>query len=541
MLSTSLSDDEVAPAPGQPETPGYPDSALLSHRRLLVVLGALMVGLFLAALDQTVVSTALPTISADLGGVDELSWIVTSYLLASTVSTPLYGKISDIYGRKALYRVAVVAFLLGSLGCAISQDIYQLAISRGVQGIGGGGLVALAFAMMADLLPPRERGKYQGAVAIVFAGTSVIGPFVGGLFVDHLTWRWIFIVNIPLGIATLVVTQIVLSSVPFTRVQHTIDYLGAVLLVVWMSALLLAAVSCGSSGWQARPTVEFAVVGLVTCIAFFAWERRQPEPILPTALFANRTVALSLGIGLCFGFTLTGSQAYLPVYLQISHGASATGSGLLLIPMMFAMLLASVTTGRLIARTGRYRIFPILGSVALTAGVCVLTTLTPHTPTLVIEIGVVGIGLSMGLVSQVLVMSAQNASDASQTGVVTASVTCVRSLGATFGAAVFGSVLSSGVTGRLPDKLAGPHGQTLDAQSVLGSPQAIAALPDATRTLVQDAFAHGASMIYVAALPTAIITAILAFSMRNQPLRSGAVSAARLRVEPTQAAVASEV
>lgn len=491
----------------------------VSRRQFFVVLGALMMGLAVGSLDNTVVATALPTIAGELGGVDKISWIITASMLASTVSTPLYGKVSDIYGRRPLYLFAFAMFILGSLLCSMAQSMGQLVAFRAIQGIGGGGLMSLAFALIADLLPPRERSKYQGFTAAVFASSSFMGPLVGGVIVDSLSWRWIFIINIPLALGACIALQLALRSVPFNRKPHTVDYIGAVLLVITVSALLLTAVFCGRVGWTDPATVTLAVIALLGIGLTIKAESMAVEPILPPLLFTNRVILICLVVAMCFGFTLMGTMSFLPLYLQIGQGYSATASGLLLASQMGGMLVASIVVGRLISRTGRYREYPIIGSGVLLVAMLGLTQISSDTPILLFIAGIVTMGVAMGLTNQVLVLAAQNSSDSSSTGVVTSSVQCIRSLGITFGVAVYGAVLANTLTSGIKG-LKAADGTPLSSKDVLGAPSAVAKLPPEVRQRLAESVGDGLSHIYHIAAPMALITFCLSFLIRAKPLRA---------------------
>lgn len=498
------------------------DDALLegvSKRQFYVVLGALMMGLAVSSLDNTVVATALPTIAGELGGVDKISWIITASMLASTVSTPLYGKVSDIYGRRPLYLFAFGMFILGSLLASMAQSMGQLIVCRAVQGIGGGGLMSLAFALIADLLPPRERSKYQGFTAAVFASSSFIGPLVGGVIVDSLSWRWIFIINIPLAAGACVALQLALRKVPFVRTPHTVDYIGAVLLVITVSAMLLIAVFCGRLGWNDPLTIGVTIIAIVGVLATIKAESVAVEPILPPILFTNRVILVSLIVALCFGFTLMGTMSFLPLYLQLGQGFSATASGLLLATQMAGMLVASIIVGRTISRTGQYRQYPIIGSGVLLVAMLGMTQISSGTPLVLFLSGIAVLGVAMGMTNQVLVLAAQNAADSTQTGVVTSAVQCIRSLGITFGTAVYGAVLATTLTSGIQG-LTGPNGEPLSSKDVLGAPSAVAKLPTEVRQQLADAVGDGMANIYMIAAPMALITFCLSFLIRAKPLRS---------------------
>jgi len=491
----------------------------VSRRQFFVVLGALMMGLAVSSLDNTVVATALPTIAGELGGVDKIAWIITASMLASTVSTPLYGKVSDIYGRRPLYLFAFGMFILGSLLASMAQTMGQLVACRAIQGIGGGGLMSLAFALIADLLPPRERSKYQGFTSAVFASSSFIGPLVGGLIVDTMSWRWIFIFNIPLALGACLALQLALRDVPFQRTPHTVDYVGAVLLVITVSAMLLTAVFCGRVGPTDPRTITVLIIALLGIALTIKAESIAVEPILPPMLFTNRVILVSLIVALCFGFTLMGTMSFLPLYLQVGQGHSATSSGLLLATQMAGMLVASIIVGRAISRTGKYRHYPIIGSGVLMVAMAALTQISSATPLYLFLAAIMVLGVSMGMSNQVMVLAAQNAVTSSQTGVVTSAVQCIRSLGITFGTAVYGAVLANTLTNGIRG-LTGPDGQPLSSKDVLGAPSAVAKLPDDVRQRLAEATGEGLAHIYWIAAPMALVTFCLSFLIRARPLRS---------------------
>jgi EmrB/QacA subfamily drug resistance transporter len=483
-------------------------------KRVRVVFGALLVVVLLAALDQTIVSTALPTIVGELGGIEHLSWVVTSYLLAATVVTPLYGKLGDLYGRKLLLQVAVVIFLIGSILCGLSQNMGELIAFRAVQGLGGGGLIVLAMATVGDLVPPSERGRYQGMFGAVFGVATVIGPLVGGYIVEHLSWRWIFYVNIPVGLAALAVIAIAFTA-PTERRRHAIDYLGAGTLAGALSAIVLFTSLGGTTyDWGSPQLLVLAVLGVVLTGAFLLAERRAAEPILPLDLFRNRVFSVASAIGFVVGLALFGSVTFLPLYLQVVKEKSPSASGLLLLPLMAGVLVASIGSGQLITRMGRYRVFPIVGTALMTVAMVLLSRLWVDTPIVVADVYVLILGLGLGFVMQVLVLAVQNAVDYEHLGVATSGATLFRSIGGSIGVALFGAIFAN----RLGAELAGalPPGTRIPAAA---DPDAIRALPPAVHTPFVEAFASALQIVFLAAVPISILAFALTWFLREVPLR----------------------
>ncbi len=483
-------------------------------QRVRVVFGALLVVVLLAALDQTIVSTALPTIVGELGGINHLSWVVTAYLLAATVVTPLYGKLGDLYGRKRLLQVAVVIFLIGSILCGLSQNMGQLIAFRAVQGLGGGGLIVLAMATVGDLVPPSERGRYQGLFGAVFGVATVIGPLVGGYIVEHLSWRWIFYVNIPVGLAALAVIAIAFTA-PTERRSHSIDYLGAGTLAGALSAIVLFTSLGGTTyDWTSTPIVVLAVLGVVLTVAFVFAERRAAEPILPLELFKNRTFSVASAIGFVVGLALFGSVTFLPLYLQVVKGKSPSASGLLLLPLMAGVLVTSIGSGQAISRMGRYRVFPIVGTALMVVAFALLSRLWVDTSIPTADVYVLILGLGLGLVMQVLVLAVQNAVDYEHLGVATSGATLFRSIGGSIGVALFGAIFAN----RLGAELAGvlPPGTRIPAAA---DPNAIKALPPAVHQPFIEAFASALQIVFLAAVPISIVAFALTWFLREVPLR----------------------
>ncbi len=411
--------------------------------------------MLLAALDQTIVSTALPTIVGDLGGASHLSWVVTAYLLASTASTPLWGKLGDLYGRKLFFQAAIVIFLFGSVLSGISSSMTELIAFRAIQGIGGGGLMIGAQTIIGDVVSPRDRGRYQGIFGAVFGVTSVIGPLIGGVLVDDLSWHWIFYINLPLGAIALAVTAAVLPGT-LTRVHHVIDYLGAALVAAAAASLVLLTSLGGTTyAWGSAPIIALGIAGVVLIVVFVMVERRAAEPVLPLHLFSNRVFSVSSAVGFVVGFAMFGAITFLPLFLQIVKGVSPTLSGLRILPMMAGLLLTSIGTGQLISRLGRYKVFPILGTAIMTVGLLLLSRMGVTTGTLLSSVYMFVLGIGVGSVLQVLVITVQNAVSYQDLGAGTSGVTFFRSMGGSFGTAVFGAIFANLLVGNLKHYLQG--------------------------------------------------------------------------------------
>ncbi len=497
-------------------------AARLSHRQVLIVFSGLMLGMLLASLDQTIVSTALPTIVGDLGGLNHLSWVVTAYLLTSTASVPLFGKISDLYGRKILFQFAIGVFLVGSMVSGAAPNMLTLVLARGLQGIGGGGLMSMSMIIIADIVSARERGRYQGYTGAVFATSSVVGPLIGGFFTDSLSWRWIFYINLPIGLAALVVTSVVLN-LPFVRREHRVDYLGAGLLVAGVSALLLVTVWAGSEyPWGSPEIIGLAAAGVVLLSAFVIQEGRAAEPILPLSLFRNPVFRVSSGVSLLVGLSMFGSTIFLPIYFQIVTGASATKSGLLVVPMVAGIMLTSVSSGRIISKRGKYRLFPILGSFVTTIGLLLLSRLDVQTSRLESSLYMFVLGCGLGMLMQTLVLAVQNVVAHEQLGAATAGVTFFRSMGGAFGVALLGTILNNRLDYYVPrhvpagllQQLGSPSGSTLGRSRAV-----IERLPDLARVGVIQSFADSLHIVFLVTVPLALVAFGLSWLLPEVRLR----------------------
>ncbi|MGW5988324.1 DHA2 family efflux MFS transporter permease subunit [Streptomyces anulatus] len=512
-MAQQLSPSPPAPGEGQ------------SHRSVLVAIGALLLGMLLAALDQTIVSTALPTIVSELGGLDHLSWVVTAYLLAATAATPLWGKLGDQYGRKKLFQTAIVIFLIGSALCGVAQNMPQLIGFRALQGLGGGGLMVLSMAIVGDLVTPRERGKYQGLFGAVFGVTSVLGPLLGGFFTEHLSWRWVFYINLPIGVVALVVIAAVLH-IPVRREKHTIDYLGTFLIASVATALVLVASLGGTTwAWSSPQIIGLAVLAVVLLVAFIAVERRAVEPVLPLKLFRMRTFALVAVISFVIGFAMFGAMTYLPTFLQVVHDITPTMSGVHMLPMVFGLLITSTGSGQIVSRTGRWKVFPILGTAITAVGLLLLHQLDENSSTWLMSAYFFVFGAGLGLVMQVLVLVAQNSVSYQDLGVATSGVTFFRSIGSAFGVAIFGTIFANRLTGQLTDALAGQSLPTgVDAGRLAADPRAIGQLPADLRPSVLGAYSTSITDVFLYAVPVVLLAFVLAWFLREDKLR-GSVTA----------------
>lgn len=502
-----------------PDHQGY-----LSHRQILIVMGGLMAGMFLAALDQSIVGTALPRITSDLGGLNKLSWVVTAYLVTQTSSTPLWGKISDLYGRKLIFQAAIVTFLIGSLMSGAAQSIGELIAFRAVQGLGGGGLFALALATMGDVVPPRERGRYGGYFGAVFGTSSVLGPVLGGFFTDGPGWRWIFYVNIPIGIVALIVTSSALK-IPVVRREHTIDYVGAATIVAAVSSLLLYTTWAGPDhGWGSSIGLGLVAAGVLLAAFFVFVESRAAEPIIPLGLFKLRVFTLANLYSFIVGFAMFGGIIFLPVYLQVVQGFSPTKSGLALLPMVVGIFSTSISSGIVMSRTGRYKLFPILGALGVSVALLLLSTLTATTPYWQAGLYFYLFGAGLGFSMQIIVTIVQNSVDRQHMGTATSSVTFFRFMGGTFGAAVFGAILSSRLVVHLAAQLATLPGRAgagaIPSGNIANNVQKIQQLPEPIHGLVLNGFAESLHDVFLWAVPFLLVALFVSFFIPEVPLKA---------------------
>ncbi|MER7664886.1 MULTISPECIES: MFS transporter [unclassified Streptomyces] len=501
----------VSPAPGEGQ----------NRRSVMVAIGALLLGMLLAALDQTIVSTALPTIASELGGLDHLSWVVTAYLLASTAATPLWGKLGDQYGRKKLFQAAIVIFLIGSALCGIAQNMPQLIGFRALQGLGGGGLIVLSMAIVGDIVSPRERGKYQGLFGGVFGATSILGPLLGGFFTEHLTWRWVFYINLPIGIVALLVVAAVLH-IPVRSTRHTIDYLGTFLIAAVATCLILVASLGGTTWpWASAQIIALAVVGLLLLYVFVRVERRAAEPVIPLKLFHIRTFTLVAIISFVVGFAMFGAMTFLPTFLQVVQGVSPTLSGVHLLPMVLGMLLTSTASGQIVSRTGRWKVFPIVGTGITALGLVLLHRLTETSSTWEMSVYFFVFGSGLGLVMQVLVLVVQNSVGYADLGVATSGATFFRSIGASFGVAIFGTIFTSRLASMLTEALAGkPMPPGAGPSELAADPRAIGELPPALRSSVLHAYSTAITDVFLFAVPVVLVGFVVAWFLKEDPLRA---------------------
>ncbi|WP_181795025.1 MDR family MFS transporter [Streptomyces sp. WELS2] len=489
-------------------------------RSVRVVLLALMIAMMLAMLDNMIVGTAMPTIVGDLGGLEHLSWVVTGYTLATAASTPVWGKVGDMYGRKGAFLGSIVIFLIGSALSGMAQDMGQLIGFRAVQGLGAGGLMVGVMAIIGDLVPPRERGKYQGMMAGVMALAMIGGPLVGGTITDNWGWRWAFYINLPLGAVALALVTVVLQ-LPKKRSKAGIDYLGVVLLTVGITAIVLVTTWGGTEyAWTSARIMELTGIGVAALIGFVFWQTKAAEPVLPLHIFKSRNFTLMAVIGFITGFVMFGATLFLPLYQQAVQGASATNSGLLLLPMLGAMLVTSMIAGRITTGSGRYKMFPIAGGVLMIIGLYLLSTMDTGTTRLTSGVYMAVVGAGMGCLMQITMLVAQNSVQMKDMGVASSSATLFRTLGSSFGVAIMGALFNHRVQDIMAER-AGTVGAKITAKSAQLDADSLAKLPAAAREAYQHAVSSGTHSAFLLGAVVAVPVLIAALFVKEVPLRGG--------------------
>ncbi len=504
---------------------------VLTRRRINVIFGALLAGMLMAALDQTIVSTAMPTIVGELGGVSHMAWMTTAYLLATTLVMPIYGKFGDLWGRRTLFLVAIGLFTTASIGAALAPDFAWLVVWRGVQGLGGGGLMILSQAIIADIVPARERAKYMGPIGALFGLSAVAGPLVGGFFTDHpaFGWEWAFWINVPVGLAAFLIGWFALS-LPRRRSTTPLDYAGIVALSATTTSLILFTDFGGQDGWGAWNTLAMLATFVVSLVVFVAVELRAVEPIIPMTLFRNRTFVVATTLGLAVGLGMFSAIAFMPTFLQMSSGLSAANSGLLMLPMTAGIILTIQSSATFIAKTGRYKVFTIAGVAVIIVAMVWMTTLSGATSLWTIGAMFFLLGAGLGLIMQNVVLAAQNSVPADQIGTATSTNNYFREVGATLGVAVFGTLFTS----RLADNLTGAltnNGEQAVAAGITSPdtlvPSAVQAAGEPLKTAIVDAYADSLAPVFWYLVPILAVALLLAFALKEIPLSEFAGMVAR--------------
>jgi len=500
-------------------------SALITPQRRNLIFVAVLLGMLLAALDQTIVATALPTVVSDLGGAGHQSWVVTSYLLASTIVTAVVGKLGDMFGRKVVFQTSVLFFLAGSVLCGLATSMTMLVAARALQGIGGGAIMVTAMAVIGEVIPLRERGRYQGALGAVFGVTTVIGPLLGGFFTDHLTWRWAFWINVPVALVVLAVGATAIPALARST-KPRIDYVGIVLVGLGASGLTLATSWGGGEYAWTSPMIVSLFVGSAAALALFVWvETRTAEPILPMRLFANPVFTVCCILAFIVGFAMLGALTFLPTFMQFVDGVSATESGLRTLPMVAGLLITSMGSGVIVGRTGRYKIFPVVGTAVMAVGFLLLSQMDAATPTWQQSVFLFVLGTGIGMCMQTLILTVQNTMSFTDLGVATSGVTFFRTIGSAFGAAIFGSLFANFLSARLGPAMLASGAPARAAQS----PQALHELSPAMAAPIVDAYADSLGTVFLCAVPIAVVGFVVALFLKEVPLREmDAVSAADL-------------
>ncbi|GAB3586563.1 MDR family MFS transporter [Leifsonia lichenia] len=507
-----------------------PAPMLLTKRRIWIIFSALIAGMLLSSLDQTIVSTAMPTIVGDLGGVENQVWITTAYILATTIVMPVYGKLGDVIGRRWLFIIAIAVFTAASIGCAFASDFWMFVVFRAMQGLGGGGLMILSQAIIADIVPANERGKYLGPLGAIFGLSAVAGPLLGGFFVDHLTWQWAFYINIPVGIAAFVIALLALR-LPSKRATQPIDILGILFLSIATTCLIFFTDFGGDKthGWGSLATWAWGIGMLLAAVAFVITEARAKDPIIPLSLFKNPIFINATAIGLALGIGMFAAIGFVPTFLQMSSGTSAAASGLLMIPMMVGLIGTSILSGAAITKTGRYRLYPILGTIITGIAMVCMTTLAASTPIWLICVYLFVFGAGLGLIMQVVVLVVQNAVPAAQIGTATSTNNYFREVGAALGTAVFGTLFTTRLTENLTDVFTKAGASATDAAGATAtlSPEALNKLPEAVHTGVVNAYADALAPVFWYLIPFIAAAFLLALFLKQIPLSDQAGLVAR--------------